>query len=458
MSAPLHNNIEPRAIPLLGNLTRYAFNPLDEALRARREHGRVVRYWIRTPAKQVVAWLLTSPEHAERVLVENHRNYRKADTYESLRWALGDGMLTSEGETWRRQRRIATPAFGRDRLRQMLPVAVRHTSALADRLERAADSADLHSEANALALLVLCETIFSTAIADHTTAIGEHLERMIKHAVDRIRIPVPLLHELPLPANRRARRARASMNALVDRIVTEAERRTPAGDDLISLFLSASDPETGQRMSRLQLRDEVLTFLAAGHETTANGLAFTLHLLARNPLWQERAVEEIRAVVGDGPLTFEHLPRLDLLRRIIDESMRLFPPAWSVERNALGDDHFDDHRVAAGEMVMLSIWAIHRNELHWPDPERFDPDRFLPANSTSRHRMAFLPFGLGPRMCIGKHFALFELQAMLATLLPRLHFSPVTDKPLHLDPLVTLRPRHGVPLRVTRRSSAQAAT
>lgn len=457
MSSTTPLAIEPRPIPLLGNLPRYAFNPLGEALRARKEHGRVVRYWIRTPSRTVVAWLLTSPEHAEQVLVDNHRNYRKADTYESLRWALGDGMLTAEGDLWRRQRRIATPAFGRDRLRQMLPVAVKHTAALADRLALAPTTADLHREANALALLVLCETIFSTAIADQTEAIGDHLDRMIRHAVDRIRIPLPLVHELPLPANRRARRARASMNALVERIVTEAERGGFSGNDLISLFMSASDPETGERMSRKQLRDEVLTFLAAGHETTANGLAYTLHLLAQNPHWQEQAVTEIRRVVGDGPLTFDHLPQLDLLRRIIDESMRLFPPAWSVERNALVEDHFDGHRVAPDEMVMLSIWAIHRNEEHWPDPDRFDPDRFLPANSAGRHRMAFLPFGLGPRMCIGKHFALFELQAMLATLLPRLHFGPTAEAPLHLDPLVTLRPRNGVPLRVTPRANAQAA-
>ena len=449
--------IEPRPFPLIGNLSRYAFNPLAESLRARKRHGRVVRYWIRTPARTVVAWLITSPDHAEQLLVERHRSYRKADTYESLRWALGDGMLTAEGELWRRQRRIATPAFGRDRLREMLPVAVRHTAALAERLAGAPRTADLHREANALALLVLCETIFSTAIAHQTAHIGEHLEHMIKHAVDRIRIPIPLLHALPLPANRRARRARSSMNALVERMVTEAERTGFAGNDLISLFMAATDPESGERMSRTQLRDEVLTFLAAGHETTANGLSFTLDLLARNPEWQERAVAEMQAVVGTGPLTFEHLPQLDLLRRIIDESMRLFPPAWSVERTALEEDHFDGHRVAPGDMVMLSIWATHRNEEHWPDPDRFDPDRFLPANSAGRHRMAFLPFGLGPRMCIGKHFALFELQAMLATLLPRLHFASVSNAPLHLDPLVTLRPRHGVPLRVTPRAPAQAA-
>jgi cytochrome P450 len=246
------------------------------------------------------------------------------------------------------------------------------------------------------------------------------------------------------------------MNALVERMVTEAERTGFAGNDLISLFMAATDPESGERMSRTQLRDEVLTFLAAGHETTANGLAFTLDLLARNPEWQERAVAEIREVVGAAPLTFEQLPRLDLLRRIIDESMRLFPPAWSVERTALEEDHFDGHRVAPGDMVMLSIWATHRNEEHWPDPDRFDPDRFLPANSAGRHRMAFLPFGLGPRMCIGKHFAIFELQAMLATLLPRLHFAPVSDAPLHLDPLVTLRPTNGVPLRISPRTPLQA--
>jgi cytochrome P450 len=157
--------IEPRPFPLIGNLSRYAFNPLAESIRARKRHGRVVRYWIRTPAQSVVAWLITSPDHAEQLLVERHRSYRKADTYESLRWALGDGMLTAEGDLWRRQRRIATPAFGRDRLREMLPVAVRHTAALAERLAATPATVDLHREANALALLVLCETIFSTAIA-----------------------------------------------------------------------------------------------------------------------------------------------------------------------------------------------------------------------------------------------------------------------------------------------------
>ena len=443
---------EPRAIPLIGNLPRYAFDPLGEALRARATHGRVVRYWIRTPKRKLVAWLISAPEHAEQVLVENHRNYRKADTYEALRWALGDGMLTSEGDHWRRQRRIATPAFGRERLRRMIPVAVRHTEVLAARLV-ALGEADLHREANALALRVLCETIFATSIEQHTEAIGVRLERMIKHAVNRIRIPVPFLHELPLPANRRALRARASMTALVNSMVDEAEAQAFAGEDLISLFMSATDPETGERMSRAQLHDEVLTFLAAGHETTANALAFTLDLLARNPDWQEQAVAEIASVVGGEPLTLERLGNLDLLRRIVDESMRLFPPAWSVERTALQDDSLDGQTVAAGEMVMVSIWALHRNPEVWPDPDRFNPDRFLPAAAEGRHRMAFLPFGLGPRMCIGKHFALLELQAMLATLLPRLSFAPCTDRRIHLEPLVTLRPSKGVPLRVASRSN-----
>jgi cytochrome P450 len=309
----------------------------------------------------------------------------------------------------------------------------------------------VHREANTLALQVVCETVFSASIREDMPVIGDHLHVLMQHVVDRAVLPLPWLHELPLPRRQRADRALAGMDAIVDRMVAQSESTGFSGDDLISTFMAVRDDETGAPMSRQQLRDEVLTFLAAGHETTANALAFTLECLARYPAWQEALHEELTGQLGDRPVEFDDLQRLDLLRRVIDESMRLYPPAWSVERSAEEPDEIDGYAIARDDLAIVSMWAIHRHPDHWPDPQRFDPDRFTAQASAGRHRAAYLPFGLGPRMCIGKHFALFELQVILATLLRRVRVSPVSPAPPEVEALVTLRPRGGLPLTLSMR-------
>lgn len=429
-------------------------DPLGNLLRGHAEHGDVVQFQL-GPQRY---WLVSDVEAVRRVLVENAKAYVKSPNYVGLKLVLGDGLVTSEGDLWKRQRRLASPAFHHKRIESFLPTFTRHTERMLDRWQAGGRATlDVHREMMSLTLAIVGECLFDANLDGDTDRLGEAVETVLHFANDYALSPVRMPLWLPTPRRRAFARAIATLDAAVEAIVRERRARVAAGgdagSDLLGAFVSARD-EDGSAMSDRQLRDEVLTMMAAGHETTANALSFTLHLLSRHPATERAVHREIAEVLGDGPLTAiepSTLARLELTERVIKESMRLLPPVWMMERQNVEADVLAGYDCPPGTVIGISPWVLHRDARLWPNPEGFDPDRWRPEHAESRPRYAYLPFGAGPRVCIGAGFAMTEAKALLALILRRAKLAMVPGQPLVLDPNITLRPRGALSMHVVPR-------
>jgi cytochrome P450 len=249
---------------------------------------------------------------------------------------------------------------------------------------------------------------------------------------------------LPLPANRRFWRALRELDTVVYQIIAERRQTRRDESDLLSMFLAARDDETGAGMTDRQLRDEVVTMLLAGHETTSLLLSWTYYLLSQHPGARRSIEDEVDREIGNGRPTFAHIDRLTFTRRVLEESLRLYPPAWGFSRRALGDDELGGYRIPKGSLVFLIPFVVHRRPKLWPDPDRFDPGRFAPEHESTRPRFAYIPFGGGPRGCIGNQFAMLEAQLIVATIAQRYRIELVPDQDIRPEPLITLRPAPGI--------------
>lgn len=420
---------------LLGSLPAARRDPLRMILDAVGEHGDVVRLRMGPGAVH----LLRHPDHLKLVLQEQTKSFSKnTRAFRNIRLLIPNGLLTSEGELWLRQRRIAQPAFHKQRIAGF---GATIGKAALDMVTGWKDGAefDLFDELMRVTLRMVCETLLGVTPGSQTEQVEEALTDLLHFIRDRGFQPFPLPISWPTPANRRFRRARATLDRIVYRVI--AERRGAGRDDLVSMLLAARDEETGERMSDEQVRDEVLTIFLAGHETTATALAWTLWLLAREPEAAARLQTEVDAL--GGPPAFEDLPRLPYARQIVDESMRLYPPVWMIARRAEEDVSIGGYEIPAKTLVLLSIYALHRHPAFWERPDAFEPARF----STPPPRWAYLPFGGGPRGCIGNGFALVETLLTLATVAQRFRLEALDDQVLP-EPLITLRPRGGVRVRL----------
>ena len=407
-----------------------------------RDYGEVVRFRF----GPVVGHLVSSAEGVSHVLVENNKNYGKQTRgYRNLRYVLGNGLLTSEGETWKRQRRIAQPAFHRQRIAGFAQAMVRAAEdAAADLESRRGLEIDMHHEMMRLTLRVVGETLLAYDPTDAADEVGAALAYLLAIANERTSRILDLPPLLPTRENLEFRRALATLDAVVLRMI--GERRKSPGDrgDLLSMLIESRDAETGEAMDDRQLRDEAMTILLAGHETTANALTFTWLLLSRYPAAFRELRSELQRVLGGRSPQVDDLPRLTLTRRILQESMRLYPPAWIITRSVIGPDEIAGYQIPARSVLFISPYVVHRHPGLWEDPEGFDPERF----ADEPPRGAYLPFGGGPRMCIGNAFATLEAELVLATLAQRLRFDLVPGGGVELEPSITLRPQNGIRMNV----------
>jgi cytochrome P450 len=390
------------------------------------------------------SFLVNKPEYIEQVLLTNQANYRKSDFQRNLLGPLlGKGLLISEGEFWRRQRRIAAPAFHSRRIAGFVATMGACSEAMLARWRPLSGPFDVAAEMMALTLDIVSRTMFSADVGGKVEAI-----RRLTDVV--VRLPPSLLdlfgfpQWIPRGRPRAYRAAIAAFDALVERLLAERRRGRLERDDLFSMLLAARDAETGEGMSDRQLRDEILTIFLAGHETTANALSWTWYLLARHPQAEARLHDELDAVLGGRLPGFADLAELKWTRMVIEEAMRLYPPAHTIARTALGADRIGGVRVPPGASITISIYALHRNPKLWPEPERFDPERFAGAAAAARHRFAYLPFGGGPRICIGNGFAMAEAQVIVAAVAQRYRLRLAEGHPVEPIGLITLRPKHGI--------------
>jgi cytochrome P450 len=398
------------------------------------------------------AYVVTHPDGIRRVLLDNQPNYSKRTPgFDSLRLFLGQGLLTSEGDFWRKHRRIAQPAFHHRNLQAFGTIMQQAGESLADRWEaRAAkgESFDVARDMLQVTLSIVGRCLFSTDPDAQSSAIGRHLDVMLERFIRRITSPMVLPLSWPTAGNRRIRFAIDELHRIVDEIVAQ-RRIAPVSDDrptdLLDMLMAAEDAETGTRMSDRQLRDEVLTLLLAGHETTAATLGWAWWLLACHPDIDLRLGEQL-AALGDGPIDAEALGRVPLVSRVVHEAMRLYPPAWIIARRAEASDRILDVTIPRDRLVIITPYATHRRPDLFRDPERFDPDRFDGASGPSAtfDRFAYFPFGGGPRICIGNGFALMEAQILLATLRRRFRLQVAPGAVVEPMPLLTLRARRGI--------------
>jgi cytochrome P450 len=442
----------PMRLPVVGHLLSYTRNPLRFFERASK-----LGPLVRIDLTGMRAFLVNDPEIVEAILVTHNRRFAKDRFARDLRRVLGAGLLTNEGEPWRRQRRLAQPAFHRDRIAGYAQTMVDLTRACADRW-RDGEARDAHADMMALTLDIVGKTLFGADVGARATEIGECLERVTARYADPVAMAIPAWDRLPTPLNLRFDASVRRLDEIV-RGLLRSHRAGTTGDghDLLSMLMAARD-EDGTRMSDDQLRDEAITLLLAGHETTALSLTYTWMLLARSPGVRARLESELDEVLGERDPTYTDVPRLVFLDRVVRESMRLYPPAWSLGREAAEDVEVGGRRFARGTWFWLIPWSMHRDARYYPDPARFDPDRWAGDFAKGLPRFAYFPFGGGPRQCIGNAFATMEAVLCLATLARRFRLEPLdpakSGRDIDLVPTVTLRPKHGLPVRVTRRRRA----
>ncbi len=400
-----------------------------------------------------LTYLVSHPDLIRDVLVTNQRFFKKGRALERAKLLLGEGLLTAEGDLHRRQRRMIQPEFHRQHIARYGHTMVELTER---RLRRWADGArvDMHEEMAALTLAVAGSTLFGAEVEHESAAIASALDETFTTFMRTFFLPFgDLILRLPLPSSRRFWRGTETLLASVDRLI--AERRGTDGDraDLLSLLLRVRDTEgDGAGMTDQQVRDEVLTFFLAGHETTANALTWSWYLLAQHPDIADRVAAEARAL-GTRPLVSDDFPNLPYTRMVFAESMRLFPPAWAIARRALTPCAIGGYPIPAGALVVTSPWVVHRDARWWPEPDRFDPERWRTPDP-ERPKFAYFPFGGGARTCIGEHFAWLEGVLVLATIAREWRATLVPGARVSTQATITLRPRDGIPMTLHRRTDA----
>jgi len=417
-----------------------------------RRYGDAVRYRV-GPFKVT---LLTHPDAIEQVLVTKNHDFHKEPFYNLLRRVLGDGLITSEDDVHKRQRRLIQPLFHHTMIKEygrtMVEYAARHRERLRD-----GETVDVHEEMMRLTLSIVGRTLFGGNVEDDARVVADSVATILG-MLDEFVLFLLLsyggryaerIERVPLPSLRRFREARDRLDAVVYRLIEE-RRRDGDGTDLVSRLLQAGDD--GRGMSTKQVRDEAMTLFLAGHETTAVAMTWTLYLLSRHPDVEEKLLAELDEVLGERLPEPEDLQRLQYTRKVFAESMRLFPPVTGIGRQAVRDTQIAGFELPEGTIVALSQWAVHRDPRWYLEPRRFDPERWEPDEEAKRPRYSYFPFGGGPRLCIGEPFAWMEGILLLATIMPEWRFQLAPDARVALDPKITLRPKHGMRMIASRRA------
>lgn len=431
-----------RGLPFIGNLLDFRRDRL-----ALQDSAAKVGPIARLQLAHIPLYVVTDAELAHEVFVVHADKYKKSRALQFLRPMLGDGLLTSEGETHKRHRKLLAPAFAPKRLAAYGEVMVDETKR---QLTGWCNGAriDLAHEMMAMTLAIAGKTMFGADVRRDATAVAEGLELGMRAHQATLTSPLQVPFDWPLPRNRQMRKAVKMLDDVVYRLIAEGRTRGTDKGDVLSILLLARDEEDGTGLTDREVRDEVMTLLLAGHETTANALTWTWYELARNPAALARLRDEL-APFGQRSLTPDDLPRLPWTAAVIDEAMRLHPPAYVTGREALEDITLGGHRLPKGSLVLLNIRGIHLREDYYRSASSFAPERMLPDAKKARPRTQYLPFGAGPRVCIGSHFALLEAQLALATMVQHASLRVLTEHAVP-EPLVTLRPRGGMPAVVER--------
>lgn len=435
----------PDGLPFIGATRDFASDRLGFVTRTAREYGDVVHVPI---AGGEDFYNLFHPDHVRHVLVENNQHYVKGEFFQRHLALLGEGVLNADGETWRRQRHMVEPAFHPDRIEEYAEPMTDFTAAMVDEWEDG-EIRDVHGDMMQLTLEIVANALFDVDIRDAEGDVGRALETVMAHSRRQSGRIIDVPDWVPLPGNIEYLRASRALDNVVDDIIEE-RRGTEDTGDVVSMLLRAED-ETGSGMTDDQIRDEVMTLLLAGHETTAQALTYTAYLLAHHPTVEATLLQELDDVLGDTTPTVADVSELTYTEKIVRESMRLYPPVWGLIRETVDADEIGGYRIPAGKTVGMYQWVTHRDARFYDDPVAFVPDRWTESFRSELHPFAYFPFSGGPRRCLGDRFAMQEACLVVATLFQNVHFEALRNEELELAPAITLRPASGLEMRVRMR-------
>ncbi len=431
-------------LPVVGNLVQF----WRDRLSLHRDAGRIGPI-ARFSVFGFPIYNVADADIAHEILVDHASSFKKSLGLQFLRNLLGDGLLTAEGEVHKQHRKLLAPAFAPKRLAAYADVMVEETRSQVGRW-RPNQRIDLAHEMMEMTLAIAGRTMFGTDVRGSANAVGTGLDLSMRATMAAIALPLPLDERWPLRRHRDMKKATRLLDDVVFRLIADGRARGTDRGDVLSMLLLARDDE-GTGLTDQQVRDEVMTLLLAGHETTANALTWTWYELGKNPSVLGRLEEEVRSVVGDRPVTADDLTRMPYNLAVLEESMRLHPPAYQTGREVVREVTIGGHRMPPRSTVIIDIRGIHRRAEYYPAPLAFRPERMLGEARKARPRHHYLPFGAGPRVCIGSHFALMEAQLALATMVQHARVRPLSYD-VEPEPLITLRPRGGLPAIVELRS------
>jgi len=443
----------PKSMPILGHLLTFRRDPLKFVTRMASSYGDIAHFRLGTAH----AYLFSNPEFVRDILVTRQTKFIKSRLLQRAKVLLGEGLLTSEGDFHLRQRRMVQPGFYRDRL----AVYAAMMSQCAERTRdqwRAGQTLEVNDEMMRLTLAVVAKTLFNADVSSEASEIGAALTSALK-MFDMLTLPfLKYIEKLPLPIIKRFERDRAKLDAIVYRLIAEWHESGVDRGDLLSMLLmtrddevSAETSEADRKMSDRQVRDEAMNLILAGHETTANALTWTFYLLSQNPECEKRLHEEVDQVLNGRTPGFSDFPNLRYTEMVFAEALRLYPPLWGVGRINLETFEIGGIEVPAGSICLMSTWVMHRKAEYYPEPERFDPERWTPELRQARPKFSYFPFGAGARVCIGERFSWLEGVLVLATLAQKWKLRLVPGHPVEPLPMITLRTKHGMMMTVEAR-------
>ena len=436
----------PKGLPYLGLALEVRRDPLRVLTRVAHDYGDLVRFIVAGQERI----LLNDPELIEQVLVIQQAKFQKSELTRRVTGPLlGQGLLISEGEFWRRQRRLAQPAFHRSRINEYAAPMVECAEAHIRRW-RDGEIRDMAREMMQLTLTIAVRTLFGASLPGEALEVGDALAFLMRYQLWRQRSPLRLPESWPTPRNRRAMRHLQFLDSLVYRIIEEKRTLRGEGNDLLSLLVDAMD-EDGSQMTAQQLRDETMTLFLAGHETTALLLGWTWYLLGESPVIEARLLEELSGTLGDRTPQTSDLMKMPYLQAVLNETLRLYPPAYILARTSTEPFHLGDFEFTRDTTVLMSQWVTHRDARFFDAPAEFRPERWLNGAAAKIQPGAYFPFGDGPRRCIGQGFAMLEAALVIATIAQKFEFRLVPGHLVDPEPLVTLRFRHGLRMKMQAR-------
>ena len=402
--------------------------------------------------------LLTDPKLVRYVLQTNQKQYKKSSQYESLKLIIGEGLVTSEAEMWKKQRKLIQPVFHREYIHSLFGDMLHSTNEMIsewkEKLKTDSDI-DMSEEMMKITLQIIGKTMLSVDVKAEAKAVDVSLSYLLREVNKKTMQAINLPLWVPVPSNFKFKKEMKVLDGIIYKIINERRKTAAQKGDLLDILMASKYEDTGETMPDELLRDEVMTIFLAGLETTANALAWTFYLISQNPEVYKKLKEEIKTIVGDGEITFQHLQQLKYTKACLNESMRLYPPIWLIGRRALEDNMIGDYLIKKDTDLFITPYIVHRHPDYWKNPEAFDPDRWETKEVQEMDKFAYFPFAAGPRMCIGNNFALFEADIIITKVIQNFDFEYIGQLAPVMDPTVTLRIKDGVPMKLVKRRSSE---